>query len=298
MQPEYLKEKNYQTIADVGNDSVIPHQGFNEISVYDVHKDDLIKRHKKIIKNISKRKPFFIFYHYDKIVANLIIDVAKKYTDFSEEYFNNKEKNIQRYNRYFTEAGIYAKALLDFLKSEELLEDTIVIFFSDHGISNGERRGEKMYGSFLYDYTIKVFSIILSQEETSKTVIHQTRTIDLMPTILDLLNIPLDHNFEKVQGESLIPLIKNEEEKSRIAFCETGGLKGPWPSPNKPNVKAIRTENWKLIYNLTPNTKELYNLKNDPSEKNNLIGKGFTKERELWDLLKKEDEIEWIPEQI
>ena len=282
----------------MGDDSVIPHQGFDKVSVYDVHKDDLIKRHIGMIKDISKNKPFFIFYHYDKMIADLIVNVAKKYTDFSEEYFNNKEKNINRYNGYLKEAGIYAKTMLDFLKAEGLLQDTIVIFFSDHGISNGERVGEKMYGSFLYDYTVKVFSVIYCPEKKSKTIIHQTRTIDIMPTVLDLLNIPLDKGYEIVQGKSLIPLIENKENEARVAFCETGGLKGPWPSPNKPNVRAIRTQNWKLIHNMVPNTKELYYLKEDPSEKKNLIGMELTKEKELWDLLKKESDTEWIPEDI
>lgn len=296
--PEYLKSYGYYTFADIGNDSYIPHQGFDKVSVYDVYKDDLIKRHTDVIKGISKSKPFFIFCHYDKIVANLIVNVAKKHTDFSEEYFNNKEKNIKRYNNYLKEAGIYAKEILNSLKAEGLSKDTIVIFFSDHGISNGEKVGEKMYGSFLYDYTLKVFSIIYCPEKNSKTITHQTRTIDLMPTILDLLNIPLDKDHEKVQGKSLIPFIEEKENEDRIAFCETGGLNGPWPSPKKHNVKAIRYKNWKLIYNMTPDTKEVYDLKEDPLETNNLAGKGLTKEKELWHLLKKESKTEWIPEHI
>jgi len=95
-----------------------------------------------------------------------------------------------------------------------------------------------------------------------------------------------------------MPLISDEEKEGRIAFSETGGLFGPYPSPKKPNVKAIRTQNWKLIYNLTPNTKELYNLVDDPFEINNLAGKGFQEEKKLWGILKSKSQIDLIPPRI
>ena len=67
-----------------------------------------------------------------------------------------------------------------------------------------------------------------------------------------------------------------------------GGLGGYDPSPKTPNVKSIRTEKWKLIYTTTTKKKELYNLEKDPNENDNLIGKGFQEEKNLWDKLKKE----------
>ena len=51
---------------------------------------------------------------------------------------------------------------------------------------------------------------------------------------------------------------------------ETGGLYGPWPSPEKHNVFCIRSKEKKLIYNDTPQTWEFYDLKNDPNEINNI----------------------------
>ena len=56
----------------------------------------------------------------------------------------------------------------------------------------------------------------------------------------------------------------------KFTYSETGGLNGPWPSPMEPNVKCIRSNKWKLIYNKTPNTWELYNLQKDPNETKNL----------------------------
>ena len=59
------------------------------------------------------------------------------------------------------QAGEYSRKIMDFLENLEILDDTIIIFFSDHGTSLGERLGEKMYGSFTYDYTINVFTMFI-----------------------------------------------------------------------------------------------------------------------------------------
>ena len=104
------------------------------------------------------------------------------------------------------------------------------------------------------------------------------RTIDVMPTIMDYLKIEPDSNKLEMQGKTLKSLISGNifnkflgRSLPKYAFSETGGLYGMWPSPDKPNVKCIRNENWKLIHNLSVDTWELYNLKKDPNELNNLI---------------------------
>ena len=147
---------------------------------------------------------------------------------------------------------------------------------------HGEKIGEKAYGSFTYDYTIKVFCGFLIPNTVGKEIKFQTRTIDIMPTILNILKMKIDESYEQLQGSSLTPLIECKEKEDRIAFSETGGLKGPWPSRNEHNVFCIRLKKWKLIYNKTPNTWEMYNLEKDPEEKNNIVNKN----KELTAILK------------
>lgn len=136
--------------------------------------------------------------------------------------------------------------------------------------------------SFCYDYTIKTFAYYISTDFESKEIQTQIRHIDFMPTILDHLRIPLDTNFESIDGQSLLPLINGDNFKELIAYTETANpLKDNAP-PKTPNTKSVRTSNWKLIFNEYNDTKELYNLQNDPNENKNLIEKKLDVENNLW----------------
>ena len=83
-------------------------------------------------------------------------------------------------------------------------------------------------------------------------------------------------------GRSLLPIINGEENGDRLAFAETGGVEGPNPSPDEPNVKSIRDGRWKLIYNTATRHFELYNLERDPKETTNLYSIEREKAKELW----------------
>ena len=99
-----------------------------------------------------------------------------------------------------------------------------------------------------------------------------------------MLNLKEKGNYKKILGKSFLPFIYGREEE-RIAYSETGGLGGPTPSPEQHNVKCIRTNKWKLIYNETNKKKELYNLEQDKEENNNLIGKEPEIEKYLWEKM-------------
>ena len=158
---------------------------------------------------------------------------------------------------------------------------------SDHGISTGEKVGERAYGAFCYDYTLRTFTYFIADDLKPIEISEQTRTIDFMPTILDYLQINLDQNFESIDGISLLPAIKGKKMEERIAFSETGNPLDQNRPPKVPNTKSIRTSKWKFIFNEYNNTKELYDLKSDPHEMNNLINTRLEIENELWKELQK-----------
>ena len=101
-------------------------------------------------------------------------------------------------------------------------ENSIILVISDHGISIGEKFGERAYGAFCYDYTIKTFAYYLSKEFIPKKISQQVRHIDFMPTILDQLKINQKKSSEKIDGISLLPLINGKNFPELYAFTETG----------------------------------------------------------------------------
>ena len=270
--PEHLKNAGYYTRCDVISESIIPSKGFDLVTTFNEKTVNFKKHHSEIIKTISKHDKFFLFLHYEGLHSSLVEDVIKKYDPKSneDEYFEKKQENEQRYNSYLPDCDEYVHSILKTLDDLAIADKTIIIFFSDHGTSIGERKGEKFYGVYVYDYTINTFCIIRPPSQSSRIIDTQCRIIDIFPTILDLLGVSTGSDCNKISAESLIPLIEDPDIGEREVFVETGGLYGYWPSPKKHNVFCIRKKNQKLIYNDTPETWEFYDLKSDPKELHNV----------------------------
>ena len=269
---QLLKKSGYYTSCDLIDESVIPKNGFDEINIFDEKTVNFSERHEEIIKKLSEKQKFFLFLHYTEIHKHLVDAVIQKYDQESidDDYFSSQDENNQRLNSYLPYCDNYVSTLQKVLEETNIADKTILIFFSDHGTSIGEKKGEKFYGVYVYDYTLKVFCMISIPKISSKTLTNQCRTIDIFPTIAEIIGQNIDHSSVKIQGESLFSLINNPNLDDREVFVETGGLYGPWPSPTKHNVFCVRSNNKKLIYNDVPETWEFYDLKNDPDELDNI----------------------------
>ena len=269
---QLLKKSGYYTSCDLIDESVIPKNGFDEINIFDEKTVNFSERHEEIIKKLSEKQKFFLFLHYTEIHKHLVDAVIQKYDQESidDDYFSSQDENNQRLNSYLPYCDNYVSTLQKVLEETNIADKTILIFFSDHGTSIGEKNGEKFYGVYVYDYTLKVFCMISIPKISSKTLTNQCRTIDIFPTIAEIIGQNIDHSSVKIQGESLFSLINNPNLDDREVFVETGGLYGPWPSPTKHNVFCVRSNNKKLIYNDVPETWEFYDLKNDPDELDNI----------------------------
>jgi len=286
---EYLSKNGYYTHADVINELVLPKQGFDKFIIHDELHDDLTSRHKEILNDINNKskngKNFFLYLHYSNIHTGIMNDVLKKFTNFSKEFFDDLDRNAKRYDKLFLESENYLSEILKYIASLRLDKNSLILIMSDHGVSVGEKFGERAYGAFCYDYTLKTITHFISKKFSPKMISQQVRTIDFMPTILDYLEIPLNPNKEHLDGISLMPLIKNQELSEKIAYSETGNPLNEKQPPKKPNVISVRNSNWKLIYNSHNDTKELYDLINDPTESVNLIGKNLDIEQTLMNEL-------------
>ncbi|MBM2820238.1 MAG: Sulfatase protein [Nitrosarchaeum sp.] len=208
---KYLQDEGYITYADVINKLVLPHEGFDEFVVHDELHDNLTERHLSLLdkfNNLRKDgKKFFLYLHYSNIHTGIMEEVLKKYDNFSQEYFSNREKNEIFYDKLFTAADEYLGTIISQCENLDFLNDTLIVIISDHGISVGEKLGERAYGVFCYDYTLVSNAFFYSKKIHQISVKDQVRSIDILPTILEILSIPIDTKYEKLQGESLIPFI-------------------------------------------------------------------------------------------
>ena len=149
--------------------------------------------------------------------------------------------------------------MLEELESLGLRENTVFAFLSDHGESWGERFPDKqdvqgvyhMHGATLYDEIVQVPLILSAPGQLEPGVVReQVRSVDLMPTLLELTDVPSG----EIDGISLL-----EEEGDRpavIAGTDMGTL----------TKLAVRQPPWKLILHVESGDEEAYNLELDPRE--------------------------------
>jgi arylsulfatase A-like enzyme/Tfp pilus assembly protein PilF len=153
--------------------------------------------------------------------------------------------------------------LLDGLAQMGLAPRTLIAVIGDHGESLGEH-GEMTHGVFLYESTLHIPFILAGPGvPAGKVITEQVRSIDLMPTLLDLAKLP---SSAEAQGVSLSPLMRQGTRAgSDHSYSETlyPRIYMGWSE-----LRAMRTAKWKFIAAPRP---ELYNLENDPSEERNLI---------------------------
>ena len=288
---KYLQDEDYITYADVINKLVLPHEGFDEFVVHDELHDNLTERHLSLLdkfNNLRKDgKKFFLYLHYSNIHNGIMEQVLKKYDNFSQEYFSNREKNEIFYDKLFTTADEYLGTIISQCENLDFLNDTLIVIISDHGISVGDKLGERAYGVFCYDYTLVSNALFYHKKIHQTSVKDQVRSIDILPTILEILSIPIDKKYEIMQGESLMSFI-NGSGKSKIAFSQSGNPLNTGQPPKEPNVWAVRTNEWKFIRNIHDQSEELYSLNDDPKEEHNVI----TKFPEIADTLRKELECQ------
>jgi len=155
---------------------------------------------------------------------------------------------------------------VDGLEELGLMDNTILILTSDHGTEFYEHERFD-HGFSLYDELVHVpFVIVHPKISGGAEIDSQVRTLDVMPTILDLLGVTTTEDInQQMEGTSLVPLMRGESLELD-AFIETDYRHYTYK-------RGIRThDGWKFILSLETGEKELYNINSDPEERNNLIG--------------------------
>ena len=192
-------------------------------------------------------KPFFAWVH--------MYDAHTPY-DPPEPFRSRFSGPTALYDGEISFADSQVGRLLAWLDQKRLKDNTIVVIVADHGEGLGNH-GEDEHGYYIYDYAVHVPLIVRIPGAANLRVPAQVRTIDIAPTILEVVTgeAPKD-----VQGASLIPLVNGQKENQRYAYSESMAtkLQYGWAA-----LYGLRTNEYKFIE--APRS-ELYDLKQDPSE--------------------------------
>jgi len=178
---------------------------------------------------------------------------------------------VDLYDRAVVAADRAVGRLLGKMERLGLLDETLIVVLSDHGEEffdhGGRDRGfDRWYdvgvshGQTLYDELIRVPLIMRlpGKIKPGLRVDAQVRTIDVMPTVLGLLDLEPPGPLE---GTDL----------SRNAFAVPAGLPAFSESVLfKPEKKSLRVDGWKLIIHPESGREELYDLRADPGEQTDL----------------------------
>ncbi|XGI82750.1 sulfatase [Halorutilales archaeon Cl-col2-1] len=256
----------------------------------------------------------FVFLHFFDLHFTFRSEFGKRDPpDFDDQHvYENVEQYIGRQQqRYYDEADEIGRQL-------ELLDDLIEIdtfvITGDHGSKmpyehgypwvynqEGDRVGSHFRGADVYDNTVRVPLILDGDAFSDKTVHKQVRSIDIVPTLLDALDLEIPD----VDGHSLLA-----NESSDRAYSET--YHGQLTKENKfardmndryefgwsdlDSLVSLRTDDWKLICTANEQLEpvELYHIAQDPAESRNLIDDELEKADELFgelsELLEEDDQ--------
>jgi arylsulfatase A-like enzyme len=189
----------------------------------------------------------------------------------------------------------YVGALLDATEDMGIGDQAVIVFTADHGESFGEHAYYFDHGDYLYEDQIHVPLIFRCDSllPAGVAVDSQVRSIDIMPTALQLLGV--EHKG-RIDGVSLAPLFKGKKRLlgTRYALSESDAIN--FINPNcrgyingiKGKHLSLRREGKKLIYVPGhPDTPlEMYDLVQDPGEEIDLVSIHPEITREMFQQLK------------
>ena len=139
--------------------------------------------------------------------------------------------------------------ILDELKKSEHYDNTIVLFLSDHGMSLPFAKVNCYVQSTKTPLIIRWPGKIAKGSSNKE---HMISTVDLMPTILEAVEIS---NDSPIDGRSFLPLLRGEAQEGRDAiFTQFNHIHGRTPYP----MRSIITKEFTYIFNPWSNGKRAY----------------------------------------
>lgn len=201
------------------------------------------------------------------ILKNDLIDIPKEGNSFrraGDDRRFKKDNAWEDVRRAYLACNSWADfnigRVLDALEKSPYANNTVVVLWSDHGYHQGEKMSFRKFT--LWEEATRVPFIIYDGREdsemTGQNCNQPVSLINIYRTLAEMTGLEVP---EYVDGESLVPQLKNPERQLKPALTSWG--RGNY---------AVRSKNWRYI-KYFDGTEELYSHKKDPNEWHNLSDK-------------------------
>jgi uncharacterized sulfatase len=262
-----------------------------------------------IRKQVEIKKPFYVQLFFHAVHDSLKPKAPDKY--FNQ--FNSSSYDLNNFYAHVYGVDANIKRIVDYLKAENVLDNTIIVFTSDNGAESGGPSvlpGNAPYSGHKGTYYQGGFGVPLFfyWPAKIKKPYHSdliVSTIDILPTLIDAAEgvVP-----DKLDGKSLLPVLLQRSDKPVHEYLYWAGLHSTYWGflINKtlrndlqvaPFAWAILKDGFILryvgtvesnLYSDFPDGRaphfELYNTISDPAETHNLMSELPEKGKELISL--------------
>ena len=223
----------------------------------------------------NKNKPFFCYLSTNAAHSPYFVD-----DKYSAPYQGNDSIPNAAFYGLISNIDENIGKLVSYLKSLQLMDNTILIFTSDNGTAAGAKvEGHRLDGLVTQGYNAGMRGIKASMYEgghrvplfihwkdggisQGKDINELTAHFDILPTLVDLCNLSIDSKH-KFDGKSLVPLLAGNNKAFKDRIIITNSQRTEVPEPWRRT--ALMQDNWRLI-----NGTELYDLNTDPEQRTNI----------------------------
>ncbi|MBU0638298.1 MAG: sulfatase-like hydrolase/transferase [Planctomycetes bacterium] len=296
---EVLRQHGYQTCAYLAavvlNAQYGLNQGFDEYHDVPIPSPATLDE----AARESDQPPHLLMARYGERAADQVADLTIEYlrqnrrkrfflwTHFFDPHLPYTAP--PRWTRRYPQSGYVAEIafmdeqvgrVLSELENLKLADRTLVVVTADHGEGLGQHH-EDTHAFYVYDTTLAVPTIMACPQRFAggRTVAAQVRNIDIVPTILDLLDLP---PLDVIQGKSLLPLLRGDAADLHLE-AHASSIITQLDFDYAP-LHCLRAGGWKYIHADPP---ELYHVADDPNELRNLATTDPAKTLEMQERLRR-----------
>lgn len=290
----FLERRGYETAAFVGNWTLKPElSGLDEhfetyvtilnrkrwfgLAKSEATADDINAEALEWLANREKEGPFLLWVHY--VEPHAPYQLQK---EFMPQIGLKGSGTLSLNKRYDSEVAFVDDRVGKFLDSagDQIdLDETLVVFLSDHGESLGER-GYWGHGRHLYEVTLHVpMGVVWPGRIPTRTIDEPASLLDVGPTILGLIGLPVPSHF---QGYDWSQIVSGDETPNadRVTWHQAHKAS----VQPKENIEKLRRrgllevgkveQGRKEIFKVATGRLRIFDLQQDPAEKKNLASEG------------------------